>query len=264
MKKEISPNRKILRKMVIGIAVYCGAYLLSVLVLYSFSQYLKYGNALIGTVASLIAGFAAFLTITGNEKNLLLFNPSSKFSKKPWFIIIVVLTAYSTTVVFNWLFGLIPWDMLGDKNVVQDNDAFYSIPLYLRLISYVIIGPFSEEVLFRGVIFSRFRKLMPLWGAAFGSAVFFGIYHGNLMQGLYALIMGFLMCVFMDYGGSIFYAFIFHVIANLISNLVYEFNYINNVVYSLPGKIICAAYLVVAIILCIVFKDRLTKKDKEC
>ena len=264
MKKEISPKSKILRKMIIGIAVYCGAYLVTTIMLLSFSSFLKYGNAMIGTLASLIAGFAAFLTITSDEKSLLFYNPEALFIKKPYFIIFVILTSYSLTVTFNFLFTLIPWDMLGDKFVVQDNEAFYSLPLYFRLISYVIIGPFAEEVLFRGIIFYRFRKILPLLGAALGSSVFFAIYHGNLMQGIYALIMGFAICLMMDFGGSFIYAYVFHVIANLISNLVQEYDYINNVVYSTPGKILAIAYLVVAIILCYVFKDRLTKKDKKC
>ncbi|MCR5847478.1 MAG: CPBP family intramembrane metalloprotease [Lachnospiraceae bacterium] len=264
MKKDLSPNRKILRKIVIGIAIYCGAYFLSLIALYSFSGYLKYGNALIGTVASLVAGFGAFLSITGDEKTKLLFDSSARYSKKPFFALFVILTAFTATVLFNYLFSLIPWDKLGDKNIVQDNEAFYSIPFYLRLISYVIIGPFAEEVLFRGVIFFRFRKLMPLWGAALASALFFGIYHGNLMQGIYAFIMGFLICFFMDQGGSIAYALAFHMTANLISNLCYEYEYINNVVYSIPVIAVSTAYLVVAIILCYVFTLKLTKKDKKC
>jgi len=264
MKKEISPKSKILRKMIIGIAVYCGAYLVTTIMLLSFSSFLKYGNAMIGTCASLIAGFAAFLTITSDEKSLLFYNPKALFIKKPYFILIVILSAYCLTVAFNFLFSKIPWHVLGDKYVVQDNESFYSIPLYLRLISYVIIGPFAEEVLFRGVIFFRFRKVLPVLAAAFGSALFFAIYHGNLMQGLYAFIMGFVICLMMNYGGSFIYAYVFHVIANLISNLCQEYEYINNVVYSKPGIILSMVYLVVAIILCYVFKDRLTKKDKEC
>lgn len=264
MKKEISPKSKILRKMIIGIAVYCGAYLVSTIMLLSFSGFLKYGNTMIGTVASLIAGFAAFLTITSDEKSLLFYNPNAVFIKKPYYILFVILTAYCLTVVLNFLFSLIPWEMLGDKYVVQDNEAFYSIPLSFRLIAFVIIGPFSEEVLFRGVIFSRFRKVIPLWAAAIGCALFFGLYHGNLMQGLYAFIMGFILCLIMDYGGSFIYAFLFHVIANLISNLCAEYANINNVVYSKLGIIISGAYLVVAIIISYVFRHKLTKKDKEC
>ena len=265
MRKEVSPNSKILRRIVIGIAIYCGAFVLSYLFFTYFSQYFKYNNAMVGTCSSFIAGFAAFLSFKSDEKPALLYNAKAPFAKKPFlilFILFVIVTAYALTIVFNFLFTLIPWEIFGNKNIVQNNDSFYSIPLYMRLIAYVLIGPFAEEMLFRGVIFSRFRKLMPLWAAAVGSSLFFGIYHGNLMQGLYAFIMGSVICVAMDMGGSIFYPLLFHIIANLISNLCYEFDYINNVVYSVPGIAISAAYLVVAIILCYVFKDKLTKKDK--
>ena len=124
----------------------------------------------------------------------------------------------------------------------------------------MFIGPLAEEILFRGVIFYRLRKVTYLWVAALISAIFFALFHGNLMQGLYALVMGFVICICMDYGGSFLYALLFHMAANL----CYEFEYINNVVYSIPGIAICFAYLVVAIILCYVFKVKLTKKDKQC
>ena len=154
--------------------------------------------------------------------------------------------------------------MLGDKYVVQDNEAFYSIPLTLRIAGYVLIGPFSEEVLFRAVIFSRFDKLLPVWASVIVGALFFGIYHGNLMQGSYAFVMGAVMCLTLHYGGSLLYPLVFHMTANLISNLCFEFKPVNDTIYSLPVIIGCIAYLVVAIIMCYVFKVRLTKKDKEC
>ena len=264
MRKEISSNRKILRSIVLGLAVYGGAYLLSLLVLTGFSEYIKYPEHSIGILSTFIAGVAAFLTIKSDEKILLLYNKKAVFANKPFFLIYVILLSFALTVVFNYLYSLIPWQMLGDKYVVQDNEAFYSIPLTLRIAGYVLIGPFSEEVLFRAVIFSRFDKLIPVWASVIVGALFFGIYHGNIMQGSYAFVMGAVMCLTLHYGGSLLYPLVFHMIANLISNLCFEFKSVNDTIYSLPVIIGCIAYLVVAIIMCYVFKVRLTKKDKEC
>ena len=267
MKNEITPNSKIPLKIILGTAAYLAAYLLTIVILSSFADRLPYGSALIGTVAFLAGGIAAFLTVTRDERGLLFYNPSAAFADKKRiipFLIALILTAYALTVVFNYLFTLIPWHVFGSKNIYQNNESFYSIPLYLRLISYVLIGPFAEEVLFRIVLFSRLRKIIPFIVAALLSSLLFGLYHGNLMQGLYALIMGTAICLFMEEGGSVIYAYLFHVAANLVSNLCYEFEYINNVVYSIPGIVICFVYLVVAITIYYVFKRRLTKKDKQC
>jgi len=267
MKKEMTPNRKIPAKIILGAGVYIVSYLLSTAVLYSLSGFFKYDNAFMGTVSSLVAAVASFFTITKDERGALFYNPKTCLIKKKYilpYILFVILTAYSLTVVFNFLFSKIPWEIFGKNHIVQDNTFFYGIPFYLRIISYVIIAPFAEEMLFRGIIFYRLRKVASLVPAALGSALFFALYHGNLMQGLYALILGFVICICMDFGGSFLYALLFHMAANLVSNLCYEFDYINNVVYSIPGIAICFAYLVVAIILCYVFKTKLTKKDKQC
>ena len=267
MKKEMTPNRKIPVKIIVGIVVYIVSYLLSIVILYSLSGFFKYDNTFIGTVSSLVAAIASFFTITKDERGALFYNPKTCVVNKKYillYILFVTLSAFSLTVVFNFLFSKIPWEVFGNKHVVQDSDSFYGIPFYFRIIAYVLIGPFAEEMLFRGVIFYRLRKVTFLPLAALGSAFFFAIYHGNLMQGLYALIMGFVICLCMDFGGSFLYALLFHMTANLVSNLCYEFKHINNVVYSPWVIAICFAYLVVAIILCYVFKVKLTKKDKQC
>ena len=267
MKKQMTPNRKIPAKIILGAGVYIVSYLLSIAILYSLSGFFKYGNTFIATVSSLVAAAASFFTITKDERGALFYNPKTCLINKKYilpYILFIILTAYSLTVVFNFLFSKIPWEVFGKKYIVQDNASFYGIPFYLRIIAYVFIGPLAEEILFRGVIFYRLRKVTYLWAAALISALFFALFHGNLMQGLYALVMGFVICICMDFGGSFLYALLFHMAANLVSNLCYEFGYINKVVYSIPGIAICFAYLVVAIILCYVFKVKLTKKDKQC
>ncbi len=264
MKKEYTFKSKILRKIVIGIAVYAGSYLLTVLVLTPFISYLKYGINSLSLIAMFVAGIGAFLTITADDKTTLLYDPTAVFAKKPYFFLFVIVTSYALTIVFNFLFDQIPWEALGDKYVTQDNDTLFAIPLYLRIIGYVFIAPFSEEVLFRGVIFFRFKKLIPLWASVLAGALFFGLYHGNLMQGLYAFIMGSVMSLMLHYGGSILYPFLFHATANLISNLCFEYDGVEKALYSPLSIILSAAYLVVAIILSYVFKQRLTKKDKKC
>ncbi len=267
MKKEMTPNRKIPVKILVGIAVYIVSYLLSIAILYSLSGFFHYSNTFIGSMSSLVAAVASFFTITKDERGALFYNPKTCLINKKYilpYILFVILLAYSLTVVFNFLFSKIPWEIFGSKYIVQDNDSFYGIPFYLRITAYVFIGPFAEEMLFRGVVFYRLRKVVIFPIAALGSAFFFALYHGNLMQGFYAIFMGYAICMCMDAGGSFLYALLFHMAANLVSNLCYEFGYINNVVYSIPGIAICFAYLVVAIILCYVFKSKLTKKDKQC
>ncbi len=60
-------------------------------------------------------------------------------------------------------------------------------------ISFLYVGlvaPIAEELIFRGVTFNKARKYMPFLAANFVQALLFGIYHMNLIQGIYAFAMG--------------------------------------------------------------------------
>lgn len=67
--------------------------------------------------------------------------------------------------------------------------ANYKLSLGLFIYT-VILAPLSEEFLFRGVIQSVAKKGMSTKAAVIIQAVFFAIIHGNLIQGVYAFVMG--------------------------------------------------------------------------
>ncbi len=66
----------------------------------------------------------------------------------------------------------------------------YALPLPVGLVIYGILIPFTEELLFRGVIQNRIRRYFPFWLAILLDALIFGCYHGNPVQILYAFLMG--------------------------------------------------------------------------
>lgn len=58
--------------------------------------------------------------------------------------------------------------------------------LILQLLCVGILAPIVEEILMRGIIFGRLRDMMrPAW-AIFWGGLLFGIFHGNIVQGVYA------------------------------------------------------------------------------
>lgn len=54
----------------------------------------------------------------------------------------------------------------------------------------VIAAPVVEEILFRGIVLRSIRKFAPAWGAILISSVLFGVYHLNIVQAVYATLMG--------------------------------------------------------------------------
>ena len=84
-----------------------------------------------------------------------------------------------------------------------------------------IVAPVAEETVFRWMVFARLRDYMKLWPSVLISALMFGIYHGNIVQFLYAFLLGSLFAYFMEMTGSLYASVLLHIGANIWS-LVYS------------------------------------------
>ena len=61
------------------------------------------------------------------------------------------------------------------------------------IIATFVIAPIGEELFFRGVIMGYAKRYMPPAFAILFQGVLFGLYHGNIVQGIYACILGCLL-----------------------------------------------------------------------
>lgn len=85
-----------------------------------------------------------------------------------------------------------------------------------------IVAPAAEEVIFRWLIYLRLRDYMRMGAAAVISGAFFGIYHMNLVQAVYAGILGIIFAYFLEISGSIWSSMLLHMGANIWSLLFSE------------------------------------------
>ncbi len=89
--------------------------------------------------------------------------------------------------------GLLPIDnIIGSYE--QVNLGFMSNPMVFQILSLCFAAPMIEELIYRGIIFQRLKEYTDDSAAMIGSACIFGLVHGNLVQGLYAAILGVLLC----------------------------------------------------------------------
>ena len=84
----------------------------------------------------------------------------------------------------------------------------------LSLIFIIVIAPVIEEILFRGVVLKPLEKYGKLLAIVISS-----IYHGNIIQGIYAFICG-LLLGFVASEYSLKYSVILHIFNNLISTII--------------------------------------------
>ena len=90
-----------------------------------------------------------------------------------------------------------------------------SVPVQLLVMG--IAAPLEEELLFRGMMFNRLRVIMNFLPAAVLSAVFFGLVHGGMAQGLFAGMAGFFLSAVYECFWSLGPVFVFHSGVNLAS-----------------------------------------------
>lgn len=137
-------------------------------------------------------------------------------------LILVAMLAISTTFTFNIFVRLISVESAKYDNIEQIQ---YSVPIWLGLILYGVVSPMVEEMVFRGVIYNRVKKFYPVWKSVLVSAVLFGVFHGNILQFIYGVIMGILIALCYEWIGCFGAPVLYHAAANIFA---FTWTYITN------------------------------------
>ena len=113
------------------------------------------------------------------------------------------------SVALEWLLNLMGLSATAALEAAAITSTGFSMFLYIT-----ILGPISEELLFRGFLL---RMLKP-WGkqtAILVSALVFGLFHGNVIQVPFAFLVGLVLgYVTVEY--SILWAMVLHIFNNLV------------------------------------------------
>ncbi|NLL75823.1 MAG: CPBP family intramembrane metalloprotease [Clostridiales bacterium] len=89
------------------------------------------------------------------------------------------------------------------------------------VIATVIFAPIGEELLFRGLTLSFAKKLTSkFWIANLLQATCFGIFHANIIQGIYAAIMGLVFGYVAEKYKSLYAAILLHALVNFCGTII--------------------------------------------
>lgn len=86
----------------------------------------------------------------------------------------------------------------------------------------LLVAPVSEELIFRGAIMERFHVAFPFWMANCFQALLFGVYHMNLIQGLYAFALGLVLGLVRMSAGTVTASMLTHVLFNATSYMLQQ------------------------------------------
>lgn len=87
--------------------------------------------------------------------------------------------------------------------------------MWFLILSMGVIAPLAEEIVFRWLIYLRLRDYVRMGAAMVISGLIFGIYHGNLVQAVYAGILGMIFAYFLEISGCLWSSVLLHMGANI-------------------------------------------------
>lgn len=165
---------------------------------------------------------------------------------------VTILLAIASALSINILFILLH---LAENSETYKEVAAnqYGVPFGLGIFLYGMISPLAEEVVFRGLLYNRMKKIYSVTVAIVLSAFLFGLYHGNLVQGIYGFFMGCLIAYTYERFENFLYAFLFHAIANITVYIVTGAEAVYRMVVTPSNYII---FTVISVILIFMMEKR--------
>ena len=129
-------------------------------------------------------------------------------------VLTVGILAVAMALGTNILFSLLHITELS-KSFADVAGQQFMVPIWQGLLLFGVVSPLAEEIVFRGVIYNRLKKYFPVWIAILTSAVLFGGYHGNLVQGIYGFLLGTVIAWLYEVAGKFRIPVMFHAFANI-------------------------------------------------
>ncbi len=101
-----------------------------------------------------------------------------------------------------------------DNTVAAISGEVLEVPFLIMWFIIGIFGPFSEELVFRGIVYQGYRKSGTAFAAMLLSALLFALMHMNFNQAAYAFAIGVMVVLLVEATGSLWSSVIFHMVFN--------------------------------------------------
>lgn len=133
---------------------------------------------------------------------------------KPQKAVIYGVSAAVAALVMNYIVNIILTNLL--HTYTSSEVILFSGNILLRLVVLGFIVPVCEEYLFRGIVFKRLTSVVNIGLSVIISALLFGAYHLNVVQFVYAGILGLFLGVIYVKEKNLLVPIIAHAVANIV------------------------------------------------
>ena len=138
-----------------------------------------------------------------------------------WRYVYVPVVGFLMAVGTNQLISLLNIDRFF-PGYEETSQTLYAMNVWAELVVLGILVPIVEELIFRAVVYERIRRYCSVTAAALWTSFFFGVYHGNMSQGIYAFLLSLLMVYVKEKYHTMTAPILFHMSANIYSVLATE------------------------------------------
>jgi membrane protease YdiL (CAAX protease family) len=170
-------------------------------------QIILYASTIVGGIATIILG----LMFIKRDRKVHGFvrDKLQKSSALSWVVIVII------CVCLLWVSAGIT-QLTDDFSPAhqQTIELLAAMGNWYYVIFGVIFAPLTEEIICRGLIFKRMRSFMGFLPAAIISGAIFGVMHMNIVQGIYATLIGLFFAYLYEKKQSLFVTIIAHFIVN--------------------------------------------------
>ena len=125
---------------------------------------------------------------------------------------LLILMAYCAMPLIS-VINLISMLLSGENAAASMLGTLQQLPLWGSLLCVAVLPGVVEEVIFRGLLYSEYRRRRT-WGAILASGILFGLMHMNLNQFCYAFVIGVLFCLVYEATGSLLAPMLMHMVYN--------------------------------------------------
>lgn len=217
------------------------------------SDYLMLGTLISGVLALAIISISFFIRKRNIREELNLF----KFKGEG--IIPLILLGIGLNVFISILFSVIPFPEDWINSYTNSSANITQGDYVISLLSVVIVAPIVEEVIFRGLIYTRLKNGIPLILSAVIASVVFGIIHGTIIWAIYTFLLSLILIWVFERFHSLLANIILHMAFNvmgMVLNILPDLSDIFGWIFLITGFLL--------ILISFVWINKTTKNDKVC
>ena len=128
-----------------------------------------------------------------------------------------IVSLFVTATVLYVIAQIIPGFDINQEQYVGFSGLTLRYEYIIAFIALVVVAPVAEEILFRGYLYGKLKRLIPTWTAIILVSALFGLAHGQWNVGITTFILSIFLCLLRDFTGSLWPAIFLHMTRNAIA-----------------------------------------------